>query len=157
MVLRRPIKLIFVTLGCAVVFAIGVLVGFIMRRPTSALRHDLPVEYSYFELQMALATGSPEQTLRLVDRTLEWYNQQQELWTKKDPQAFMQKSVMLAIRSRALVALHRDSEAQAAAQEAGKACVQAGRKYCDGKRIVEFSKRLLRAAWEPSDKSPEKP
>ena len=147
---RHPVKLIR-TLGCVVVFAAGVVVGLAMRRPTSSLRHDLPVEYSYFEVEMALATGSPEQALGLVDRTLTWYNQQTELSQKKgEPQAFMQKSMMLAIRSRALAALHRDGEAQEAAQAASKACVQAGRNYCDSIRIVEFSKRRLRATWEPT-------
>lgn len=147
----RPQKVIIVALAYAVVFVIGIGVGIALRRPSIALRRDLPIEYSYFEVQMALATGSPEQTLLLVDRILDWYNHNQLVWPDERPRALMQKSVMLTVRSRALFALGRDGEAHAAALSASQACIQAGRKYCDSKELTEFSRRSLRAAWERSD------
>ena len=59
-----------------------------------------------------------------------------------------ERSFLQALRSRVLVALHRDAEAKNAAQEASKFCVEAGRQSCDGARLVEYSKRLMKTNWD---------
>ena len=126
------------------VFAVGRYLG----KTPGILHRELPLEYAYLEANLGIMTGNPEVALVQVDKSLRVFSKPLYMWGVDKQRASMERSFLQALRSRVLVALHRDAEAKSAAEEASKFCVEAGRQSCDGARLVEYSKRLMKANWD---------
>lgn len=125
-------------------FALGRFLG----KPVGMLHRELPLEYAYFEARLALVTGGPGTALKQIDKSLSVFSRPLTMLGVDKQSATMERSFLLAMRARALAALHRDAEAKSASTEASKACLDAGRQSCDASRLVEYSKRLLKTDWD---------
>jgi hypothetical protein len=123
-------------------------VGRYLGKSPGMLHRELPLEYAYFQAKLGMLTDNPEVALTQVDKSLAIFSKPLYMSGVDKRQASMQRSFLLALRSRALAALHRAREAQEAADMASKFCAEAGRQSCDGARLVDYSKRLLKTDWE---------
>ena len=116
--------------------------------PIEALRHELPLEFAYFETRLAVLTTDPDKTLKYVDKSLLVFDEPALRHAPDVERVQMEKAFLLAIRARSLRALKRYAESERAAIAASEACVLARRKSCDAQRLISYSRKLLAAEWD---------
>lgn len=136
--------LLGLALSHATVFAVGRYLG----KSPGMLHRELPLEYAYFEAKLGMLTDKPEVALAAVDKSLAVFSKPLYMSRVDKQRALMQRSFIYTLRSRALAALHRAKEAQESADLAARLCAEAGRQSCDGARLLEYSKRLLKTDWD---------